>query len=267
MEPISAYSNAPTYSLTRLLLAGSSSRSAVLAGAHEENTDRINRASETLPRQSGLQHGAPTDDSGRQSSGHTSPYGPAAIYEPSEQARRPARGPDHGPPRAGEKQPSGEESLGRQELTEEEQKQVEELKERDRAVRRHEQAHKAAAGGHARGGPSFEYETGPDGQQYAVGGEVQIDPAPVEGNPTATIAKMQQLRRAALAPSDPSSQDRAVAAQAARAEREARQELSKQKSGEDAKTGEAGQPPRGSAMTGISGYALTHPGQVLDLVA
>ncbi len=117
--------------------------------------------------------------------------------------------------------------VGKSELTDEERQQVEELQKRDAEVRRHEQAHKAAAGQHARGGATFETETGPDGRSYAVGGEVSIDTSPVEGDPEATIRKMQQIRAAALAPSEPSSQDRQVAAQAARAEQQARTEPSK----------------------------------------
>jgi hypothetical protein len=41
-------------------------------------------------------------------------------------------------------------------LSEEEQQQFEELAKRDLEVRQHEQAHLAAAGGHARGGSSYE---------------------------------------------------------------------------------------------------------------
>ncbi len=115
--------------------------------------------------------------------------------------------------------------VGKSELTDEQRQQVEELQKRDAEVRRHEQAHKAAAGQHARGGATFETETGPDGRAYAVGGEVSIDTSPVEGDPEATIRKMQQIRAAAMAPSEPSSQDRQVAAQAAQAERQARTEL------------------------------------------
>ena len=115
-------------------------------------------------------------------------------------------------------------------LSPEEEQDVRNLRERDQEVRRHEQAHAAAGGPHARGGPTFEYETGPDGKQYAVGGEVQIDTSPVKGDPRATIAKMQQVRRAASAPANPSSQDRAVAAKAAVAEQEARAELARQRS-------------------------------------
>lgn len=117
-------------------------------------------------------------------------------------------------------------------LTPEEEKQVKELKLRDQEVRRHEQAHKAAAGTHATGGASFEYTTGPDGKRYVSGGEVQIDTSPVSGNPRATVAKMQQIRRAALSPAEPSGQDRAVAAQAAAAEQQARAEMVKENQGE-----------------------------------
>lgn len=109
-------------------------------------------------------------------------------------------------------------------LTEEEKKEVEELKKRDREVRQHEAAHKGAAGQYAQGGPSFEYQTGPDGKRYAVGGEVKIDTSK-EKTPEETIRKAQQIRRAALAPKDPSAQDRRVAAEAARMEAEARREL------------------------------------------
>lgn len=101
---------------------------------------------------------------------------------------------------------------------------VQKLKEEDHRVRSHEAAHQAAAGGLARGG-SFTYETGPDGQRYAVGGEVSIDTSPVDGKPQATMMKMQQVQRAALAPADPSPQDRRVAAQAAAVEAKARGEL------------------------------------------
>ncbi len=109
-------------------------------------------------------------------------------------------------------------------LSEEERQQVTDLKRRDREVRAHEQAHKAAGGGHT-GAIQFEYQTGPDGRRYAVGGEVAIDVSAVAGDPRATIAKMQQVRRAALAPAQPSSQDRAVAARASALEAQARAEL------------------------------------------
>ena len=95
-------------------------------------------------------------------------------------------------------------------LTEEQQKMVQELKARDREVRAHEQAH-AIVGGQYAGAPSYTYQSGPDGQQYAIGGEVSIDISPVDGDPEATIEKMQVVVAAALAPAEPSAQDRKVA--------------------------------------------------------
>ncbi|RMF77562.1 MAG: hypothetical protein D6744_11220 [Planctomycetota bacterium] len=122
-----------------------------------------------------------------------------------------------------------QQSIDGRELSEQEQAKVRELKQRDAEVRRHEAAHQAAAGPYAAGGPSFEYERGPDGHNYAVGGEVQIDTSPIEGDPEATIRKMQQVRAAALAPAEPSAQDRKVAAQAAAAAQQAQAELATQR--------------------------------------
>jgi hypothetical protein len=118
------------------------------------------------------------------------------------------------------------------ELSEEERRILNELRARDAEVRAHEQAHIAAAGPYANGGPTFEFQTGPDGKQYAVGGEVSIDTSPVPGDPDATIRKAQVLKRAALAPRDPSAQDRKVAAQAAQLEAQARQESRAEKAEE-----------------------------------
>lgn len=61
-----------------------------------------------------------------------------------------------------------------------------------------------------------------------MGGDVSIDTSAVAGDPQATLRKAQQIRRAASAPVDPSSQDRSVAAQASRMEVQARVEISEQ---------------------------------------
>ena len=114
------------------------------------------------------------------------------------------------------------------ELNEEQQAKVDQLKQRDSEVRAHEQAHIAAAGGYATSGASYSYQTGPDGKRYAVGGEVGIDVSAIDGDPEATIRKMQQVQAAAMAPADPSSQDRAVAAQATAVIRQAQAELNQQ---------------------------------------
>ena len=110
-------------------------------------------------------------------------------------------------------------------LTEVEERVVDELQQRDREVRQHEQAHLSAAGGLAQGGIQYQFQRGPDGRSYAVGGSVRIDTAPVPGDPAATVRKMAQVRRAALAPLEPSSTDRAVAQQASATASQARQEL------------------------------------------
>ena len=127
-----------------------------------------------------------------------------------------------------------------QELSEEEQAQVEELKQRDAEVRRHEQAHQSAGGQYA-GSAQYSCEQGPDGKRYAVGGEVSIDASTVPGDPEATIQKMQQVQRAATAPADPSAQDRRIAAKAAAAEQKARQELQEQRSEQGREQGNATQ--------------------------
>lgn len=113
------------------------------------------------------------------------------------------------------------------ELSGDEQAVVEEFRTRDREVRTHEQAHVAAAGGHAQGGIRYAYQTGPDGRQYAVGGSVSLDVSPVSGDPEATAEKARTIRQAALAPAQPSAQDRAVAAQASAMETEARADMLK----------------------------------------
>ncbi|MFZ5764223.1 MAG: putative metalloprotease CJM1_0395 family protein [Thermodesulfobacteriota bacterium] len=99
-----------------------------------------------------------------------------------------------------------------------------ELKKADAAVRAHEQAHLAAAGGLAKGGANFSYRKGPDGRRYAVAGEVGIDTSK-GATPEETISRMARVRAAALAPADPSPQDRKVAQAAAMTMSEARTEL------------------------------------------
>lgn len=115
-------------------------------------------------------------------------------------------------------------------LNEAEEKQVEKLKQRDREVRAHEQAHARVGGAYA-SAPSYTFQQGPDGKRYAVGGEVQIDTAK-ERTPEATIRKMQIVIRAATAPAEPSSQDLKVAQQARSQLSEAQADLRQQKADE-----------------------------------
>lgn len=126
--------------------------------------------------------------------------------------------------------------LDRQEVQE-----LQKLKRRDAEVRAHEQAHLSAAGRYARGGASFTYERGPDGNSYAIGGEVGIDVGK-EATPEATLIKMQTIKRAALAPASPSAADRRIASQAAINEAQARQELLVKTQEALSQAGSAGKP-------------------------
>lgn len=112
-------------------------------------------------------------------------------------------------------------------LTEAEQKIAQTLKQTDSEVRAHELAHLSAAAGIASSGASFEYVQGPDGVRYAVGGEVNIDTSAVAGDPAATLRKADMIRRAALAPAQPSGQDLQVAASATAMSAKAQAELLK----------------------------------------
>ena len=107
-------------------------------------------------------------------------------------------------------------------------RELQQLRARDREVRSHEQAHLAAAGNHATSGASFSYNRGPDGRLYAVSGEVGIDTSSVTGDPRATLAKAETIKRAALAPANPSSQDIKIAAEASRMAIAARIDLQQQ---------------------------------------
>lgn len=135
-------------------------------------------------------------------------------------------------------------------LTPEQKAAVSELAARDTAVRAHEAAHQAAAGGLG-GAASFTYATGPDGRRYAVGGEVPVSLRSGH-TPQETIANAQAVRSAALAPADPSAQDLAVAAQATQMEAEARQEAAQTRSdgGDGGRPGAVKRAPGGRGPDG-----------------
>ncbi|TCT24123.1 putative metalloprotease CJM1_0395 family protein [Thiobaca trueperi] len=110
-------------------------------------------------------------------------------------------------------------------LSADELDELQRLKQRDTEVRTHEQAHVAVGGRYVTSGPTYDYQTGPDGVRYAIGGEVGIDSSKIPGDPAATVEKARTVRRAALAPAEPSSQDMSVAASASKMESEALREL------------------------------------------
>jgi len=143
------------------------------------------------------------------------------------------------------------------ELSADQQREVRDLQKTDRKVRSHEAAHKAVAGAYARSAAQFVTVVGPDGKRYATGGEVAIDASPVPGDPEATVRKMDQVARAALAPADPSPQDRAVAAQARQAGAEAQREASREPR---QPAGEASRTPSANDSTATDAHALHgHP--------
>lgn len=120
--------------------------------------------------------------------------------------------------------PKKEKSASGEDLTPQEEQEIAKLKARDSEVRAHEQAHIAAAAGITTSAPTYDYQTGPDGKRYAVGGEVTV--SFVESNdPEQNLANAEAMKAAALAPADPSSQDRAVASNADKIIAQAKQEL------------------------------------------
>lgn len=148
------------------------------------------------------------------------------------------------------------------------ERQLRELQQRDREVRAHEAAHLAAAGDLAQGGASYSYQRGPDGKLYAVGGEVNIDTSAVPGDPQATLQKAQRIRNAALAPAQPSAQDRAVATEASVMAAEARSAILSEgrDNRSEAETAQADSQPRGGAgpealrrYEAVSGMDNGHP--------
>jgi hypothetical protein len=162
----------------------------------------------------------------------------AAFQEPQEEL----------PEETANAQDENEEPEKEGELTEEEQQIVADLQARDREVRAHEQAHISAGGQYITGGATYDYERGPDDKRYAVGGEVGIDSSPIRDNPEATIAKMQVVRAAALAPAEPSGQDRAVAAAASRNEAQASAELREKRMEESRQSAEERTQDRGNSQ-------------------
>ncbi|MDJ0840979.1 MAG: putative metalloprotease CJM1_0395 family protein [Acidobacteriota bacterium] len=159
------------------------------------------------------------------------------------------------------------------ELTEGEQDLVDRLKDRDAEVRAHELAHLRAAGDLANGGPKYDYQTGPDGKRYAIGGSVSIDTSKVPNDPQATLEKADRIKRAALAPAEPSGQDRKVAAKADQLKVEARKEIQEEQLEEsriekqepEEQTGDSGETQENSETPEIGAAIVdTSPGNTED---
>lgn len=157
------------------------------------------------------------------------PTGDARGAAPSVTSRRSNSGTEetaavYSDPRVQDKQRL-QKALAASELHQQTQ-EIQALAQRDREVRAHEQAHVAAGGPYA-GAATYQLQRGPNGVGYAVAGEVPISTGR-EATPQATLQKAQVVKRAALAPAEPSAQDRQVAAAATRLEAEARLELAQE---------------------------------------
>lgn len=113
---------------------------------------------------------------------------------------------------------------GEQTLDASAQRELEYLKSTDRAVRAHEQAHLNAAGSLASGPATYVLKRGPDGSNYAIAGEVPLQMKKGQ-TPEETLALARRIQAAALAPAQPSADDRAIAAAAAQMAVEAAAEL------------------------------------------
>ncbi|MBL26714.1 MAG: hypothetical protein CMM50_04075 [Rhodospirillaceae bacterium] len=95
-------------------------------------------------------------------------------------------------------------------LTARERSLVDQLAAIDRSVREHEMQH--YYGGRPYSAlPEYWTVRGPDGRDYAITGMVRFDQRLLPDDPEANIVKLQVLKRSALAPRDPSDEDRIVA--------------------------------------------------------
>jgi hypothetical protein len=138
------------------------------------------------------------------------------------------------------------------------------LKSRDLEVRQHEAAHLAVAGGLATSGASFTYQKGPDGVNYAIGGEVGIDLSPGR-TPQETIERARIVQAAALAPAEPSGPDLAVAAAAEQLQQQARAELAQQQA-KDLGDGSSTQPVSGGSNLAPNGATPAQATSATDAI-
>jgi hypothetical protein len=204
------------------------------ANVNTESARRDNVLRETIPQTSNTENSEAKSALGSESDKVRTPSQQPAplVYErPQSNPNASSQGlgsdtlPDNAEDESAGKESAEEQQKQQQQLSE--QQEIESLKQRDQEVRAHEQAH-AAVGGQYAGSPQYEFQTGPDGQRYAVGGEVSID---IGEEPTAeqTLRKMQQVKAAALAPAEPSPQDLRVATEATQKAFEARNEITERR--------------------------------------
>lgn len=97
-----------------------------------------------------------------------------------------------------------------EELSPEDKVAVAKLAAAEREVIAHERAHQSAGGAYT-GSARFGYTKGPDGKDYVTSGEVSIQAPEIEMSEKG-LQVVEQVKRAALAPANPSGQDMRVAA-------------------------------------------------------
>jgi hypothetical protein len=198
------------------------------ANVNTESARRDNVLRETIPQTSGAENAAAETGLGSEADRAKAPgkLSQPLTYE------KPQNSPGQQQVQGGvDKDNAQDPSAGKQNADDKQQQQAEQaqidkLAARDREVRAHEQAH-AGTGGQYAASPSYEYERGPDGKQYAVNGEVSIDIS-AANTPEETLRKMQQVQAAALSPTEPSAQDLRVASEARQKAIEARSEIVKE---------------------------------------
>ncbi|HOP62134.1 MAG TPA: putative metalloprotease CJM1_0395 family protein [Spirochaetota bacterium] len=105
-----------------------------------------------------------------------------------------------------------------------EQRVTEQLKARDREVRQHEAAHSRSPELIKVGATRFDYTIGPDGKAYATGGKVTLSTGSAR-TPEEALSKAEALKKAAMAPGEPSSKDFQAMNAAVAMEHEARNRI------------------------------------------
>jgi hypothetical protein len=104
----------------------------------------------------------------------------------------------------------------KKELSEEDKDLIRRLQARDAEVRAHELRHVAALGPYA-GSVRYDYQIGPDGRAYAIGGTTEVRNTG-SADPGASAQRARIIRQAAMAGGDPSDADMSVAASAIQTE-------------------------------------------------
>lgn len=86
------------------------------------------------------------------------------------------------------------------------QRIIEQLKSRDKEVRSHEASHSISPELVKIGSAQFDYTIGPDGKAYATGGRVTLSTGSAM-TPEEALSKAEALKKASMAPGEPSTKD------------------------------------------------------------